>query len=188
MSKKATEEDESALWGVVTSETRPLKKRKAPLAKRPAKPKPETKPEKKTPAKPARKVVASTKRPALPQTPPKPRQGLEQKLDRALKHQREKCGAKRDLHNKTLTEAEQEVQSFIQAKGRQGVRLVLIVTGQGKDWAGRPQGAIRRDLPKWLEKPENAAWVIAWQEAYRHDGGAGAFYLHLRKQKWRAKV
>ena len=199
LSPTEAQEDSQALWDRVRRETRPLKRRKAPLAKAPAKPKQQAKPQDKPQATKGAKgkatkgkaikprQVAPAPKPVKPQFPPKPNYGLSRQLDRDLKNHRKPVGAKLDLHAKTLAEAERQLEVFIQAHATDGTRLVLVVTGQGRDADGRPQGAIRRELPKWLERPDNAAWVIAWQEAYPHHGGAGAFYLTLRKQKWRAK-
>ena len=191
-------EDGDRLWGKVRGETRPLKGRKSPLPKAPAKPKQQDKPQatkekekatKGTEGKATKpRQVAPAPKPVKPQFPPKPNYGLSRQLDRDLKNRRKPVGAKLDLHEKTRSEAERKLNAFIRAHGAKGTRLVLVITGQGRDADGRPQGAIRSELPKWLEHPDNAAWIIAWQAAYPHHGGAGAFYLTLRKRKWRAKA
>ena len=180
----------AAKWGEVMRETRPLSKRKTPLAKAPLKKqtkKPETQKPSATPnpkAKP-HKIPHAPKPPITnPLVPPSPHHGLDPKLSRDLKNQRRKPDARCTLRHLPLAKAEERLKAFVQDKGVRGAYLVLVITGQYKNSAGVPQGVIRRSLPNWLENPEIAAWVIAWQQAYRHDGGEGAFYLTLRKRKW----
>jgi DNA-nicking Smr family endonuclease len=70
-----------------------------------------------------------------------------------------------------------------------GLRLVLVITGKGRP--GRPGtdadppfqrvGALRHQVPLWLRQPPLATAVLQLAEAHLKHGGAGAFYLYLRR-------
>lgn len=95
--------------------------------------------------------------------------------------------ARIDLHGLTLAEAQPELVRFILAQRAAGRRLVLVITGKGRgraEGAGpvpdRP-GALRRHVPEWLARPPLAAAVVQVTEAHLRHGGAGAFYVVLRR-------
>ena len=54
---------------------------------------------------------------------------------------------------------------------------VLIITGKG----ARGGGVIRREFPEWITSPPLSGLVIAYCQAQPKDGGAGAFYVNLRR-------
>ena len=84
-----------------------------------------------------------------------------------------------DLHGMTQAEAYPALHKFIRAAVAQDKRTVLIITGKGQ----RFEGVLRTMLPQWLEEPDLARYVIALTPAAPKDGGNGAFYLRLRKQR-----
>ena len=85
--------------------------------------------------------------------------------------------ARLDLHGLSRTEAQRRLESFLIISALEGHRVVLIITGKGV--AG--QGILRRNLPVWLSFPPLAGRIIAYCQAQKKDGGAGAFYVNLRK-------
>lgn len=91
-----------------------------------------------------------------------------------------------DLHGMTLAEAHPELIRFILNAHSSGARLALVITGKGKrvDDAGPiPQrmGALRHQVPHWLRMPPVAHVVLQITEAHLKHGGAGAYYVYLRK-------
>ncbi|MFH1157460.1 MAG: Smr/MutS family protein [Pseudomonadota bacterium] len=83
-----------------------------------------------------------------------------------------------DLHGLTQGEAFDRLFRFIKSAVAGRKRTVLIITGRGGLQSG---GVLKRMLPLWLEDTELGKHVIALTQAAQKDGGAGAFYLRLRK-------
>jgi DNA-nicking Smr family endonuclease len=94
--------------------------------------------------------------------------------------------ARIDLHGMTLAEAHPELIRFILNAQGHGMRLVLVITGKGKrgaDTGPIPQrmGALRHQVPQWLRLPPLAPAVLQVAEAHLKHGGAGAYYVYLRR-------
>lgn len=94
--------------------------------------------------------------------------------------------ARLDLHGMTLAQAGPELIRFILSCHAQGLRLVLVITGKGSR-AGdegplptRP-GALRHQVPHWLHAPPLAPVVQQVAPAHLRHGGAGAYYVYLRR-------
>jgi DNA-nicking Smr family endonuclease len=66
-------------------------------------------------------------------------------------------------------------------------RLVLVITGKGKTGANAfptpLNGLLRTALPGWLETPALRPFIAAVRPAHPRHGGAGAFYVVLRRQR-----
>lgn len=95
--------------------------------------------------------------------------------------------ARIDLHGLTLAEAHPELIRFILNAQSQGMRLVLVITGKGKrreDVGPIPQrmGALRHQVPHWLRLPPLGPAVLQVSEAHLKHGGAGAYYVYLRRR------
>lgn len=86
--------------------------------------------------------------------------------------------AKLDLHGYTIVKAHNAVINFITKCFINKNRLVLIVTGKGRDDS---QNTIRGNLERFLNStPINNMILFASKASSRH-GGGGAFYVFLRK-------
>lgn len=95
--------------------------------------------------------------------------------------------ARIDLHGMTLAEAHPELIRFILNAQSAGLRLVLVITGKGKrgeDWGPIPQrmGALRHQVPHWLRMSPLGPAVLQVTEAHQKHGGAGAYYVYLRRR------
>jgi DNA-nicking Smr family endonuclease len=95
--------------------------------------------------------------------------------------------ARIDLHGMTLAEAHPELIRFVLNAQSAGLRLVLVITGKGKwreDHGPIPQriGALRHQVPHWLHLPPLGPVVQQVAEAHLKHGGAGAFYVYLRRR------
>jgi DNA-nicking Smr family endonuclease len=84
-----------------------------------------------------------------------------------------------DLHGHTLDTAYGILLRFIMRAQENGVRTVLIITGKGRAGA---IGALRATLPRWLQESPLRERIIAYDNAGARHGGAGAWYVRIRKQ------
>jgi DNA-nicking Smr family endonuclease len=96
--------------------------------------------------------------------------------------------ARIDLHGLTLAEAHPELVRFVLNAHGRGLRLVLVITGKGRkgrDDDPMPQrtGALKHQVPTWLHQPPLAAVVLQVAEAHLRHGGAGAYYVYLRRPR-----
>lgn len=95
--------------------------------------------------------------------------------------------ARIDLHGMTLAEAHPELIRFILNAQTAGLRLVLVITGKGKqtpDHGPIPQrmGVLRHQVPHWLHMAPLGPAVLQVREAHLKHGGGGAYYVYLRKR------
>lgn len=93
-----------------------------------------------------------------------------------------------DLHGMTLAQAQPALIRFILSSQVAGLRLVLVITGKGRrsnDDGPIPQrvGALRHQLPHWLSQPPLAGAILQFTAAHARHGGAGAFYVYLRRAR-----
>lgn len=104
--------------------------------------------------------------------------------------------ARLDLHGLTQDAAWRELEGFLARAEAAGRRSLLIITGTGlrsrlrNDDDDLPfrlderrPGVLRDSLPRWLSAPHNRPRVLAWSPAQQRDGGAGAFYVLLRRRR-----
>lgn len=93
---------------------------------------------------------------------------------------------KLDLHGMTLDRAHPALTRFVLSAQAQGKRLVLVVTGKGKqrdDGGPIPVrfGVLRHQVPQWLSLPPLSSVVLQVTQAHLRHGGGGAYYVYLRK-------
>ncbi|MBI1171097.1 DNA mismatch repair protein MutS [bacterium] len=96
--------------------------------------------------------------------------------------------ARIDLHGLTLAEAHPELIRFILNAQTAGLRLVLVITGKGKQ---RPDhgpipyrmGVLRHQVPQWLHMAPLGPAVLQVSEAHLKHGGGGAYYVYLRRRQ-----
>jgi DNA-nicking Smr family endonuclease len=96
--------------------------------------------------------------------------------------------ARIDLHGLTLAEAHPDLIRFILNAQSAGCRLVLVITGKGKqkpDHGPIPQrmGVLRHQVPLWLRQMPLGPCVLQITEAHLKHGGSGAFYVYLRRTR-----
>ena len=96
--------------------------------------------------------------------------------------------ARLDLHGMTLAEAHPELIRFILNAQSAGLRLVLVITGKGKqapDHGPIPQrmGVLRHQTPLWLRQPPLGPAVLQISESHLKHGGSGAYYVYLRRNR-----
>jgi len=96
--------------------------------------------------------------------------------------------ARIDLHGMTLAQAHPALTGFILTAYDSGKRLVLVITGKGKDRdSGDPipirRGVLRHQVPGWLHAPPLGALVLEVREAHLRHGGGGAYYVYLKRRR-----
>ena len=95
---------------------------------------------------------------------------------------------KMDLHGMTLDRAHPALTRFILSAHASGKRLVLVVTGKGKERDdGGPipvrYGVLRHQVPQWLAMPPLSTAVLQVTQAHLRHGGGGAYYVYLRRAR-----
>ena len=95
-----------------------------------------------------------------------------------------------DLHGFSLDEANKKVESFLNDCFEKSVYKVLIVTGKGlhsqndKDpYKSNKLGILKYSVPEFIKNnPELKKKIKNISDADIEDGGAGAFYVFLKKK------
>ncbi len=94
---------------------------------------------------------------------------------------------KLDLHDNTQAQACEALQQFILAAHAQNKRCLLVVTGKGRPNPETlsPNGVIKTRVPEWLKDPElsMAPIFLTAVQAQEKDGGSGALYVYLRRNR-----
>jgi DNA-nicking Smr family endonuclease len=93
-----------------------------------------------------------------------------------------------DLHGMTLDRAHPVLTRFILSAHKSGKRLVLVITGKGKQRdEGGPipvrHGVLRHQVPQWLGMAPLSSAVLQVTQAHISHGGGGAYYVYLRRQR-----
>jgi DNA-nicking Smr family endonuclease len=108
--------------------------------------------------------------------------GLDPRILRRLRAGEFAHQAHFDLHGMTLEEAKAAVRQFILRSMVAGRRCVLIVHGRGRN--SPDQRPVLKDAVKlWLTRGELARRVLAFSTARSYDGGSGAMYVLLRRER-----
>jgi len=113
--------------------------------------------------------------------------GLDPRLVRRLRRGEFAWQAFLDLHGMTAATARAAVSDFLRRSVQAGLRCVLVVHGRGhnsKD--GEP--VLKRQLVSWLSRGTIGRMVLAFCSARSHDGGAGAMYVLLRRDRRKRPV
>ena len=105
-----------------------------------------------------------------------------------LKRGKLKPQAKLDLHGLTADEAYNALIRFIIGSHETNKRLLLVITGKGQRSYNRGNGPVlagvlKQKVPHWLRSDPISPYVLEFVEAHQKDGGAGALYVYLKKNK-----
>ena len=96
-----------------------------------------------------------------------------------------------DLHGYSLEEANHNIENLIQDAYDQGVVKLIIVTGKGlhsqneKDpYVSKELSILKYSVPEFISNNKNLMKIIyEMKDAKIEDGGGGAFYIFLKKNK-----
>lgn len=168
MSKKGRDltADEHKLWRRVASSVKP-RRAKAPPAEETPSPPPTRTVQRTPPAQPP-----PVRRSAPNASPPQDRGG-----EKRVRRGTIEIGASLDLHGHTQDSARTVLFRFLRAAQARGDRTVVVITGAGR--AG--QGVLKQRLPEWLAQRDVRALLSGFAPAHRAHGGAGAFYVFLKR-------
>lgn len=86
-----------------------------------------------------------------------------------------------DLHGLTAAEAKTALAEFVEESVNRGHRCVRVVHGKGLG-SGERGPVLKRKVDKWLREWDS---VLAFVSARQVDGGTGACYVLLKKNKRR---
>ena len=96
-----------------------------------------------------------------------------------------------DLHGCTLEEANKYIESFIIKSYQENINKLIVVTGKGihsqneKDpYVSKDLSILKYSVPEFISNNKNLMKIIyEMKDANIEDGGGGAFYIFLKKNK-----
>ena len=96
-----------------------------------------------------------------------------------------------DLHGYTLEQANKSVESFIIKSCQEKINKLIVVTGKGihsqneKDpYVSKDLSILKYSVPEFISNNKNLMKIIyEMKDAKIEDGGGGAFYIFLKKNK-----
>ena len=96
-----------------------------------------------------------------------------------------------DLHGYTLEEANKSIENFIIKSYQEKINKLIVVTGKGihsqteKDpYVSKDLSILKFSVPEFISNNKNLMKIIyEMKDAKIEDGGAGAFYIFLKKNK-----
>jgi DNA-nicking Smr family endonuclease len=112
--------------------------------------------------------------------------GLDKNSARRMKRGKMQIDARLDLHGYRQDEAFCILSDFIINSVRSKKRCVLVITGKGLHYeklGDRGAGVLRRNVPIWLNEEPNRSQILSFSHAAPSDGGVGALYVLLKKQR-----
>jgi DNA-nicking Smr family endonuclease len=105
----------------------------------------------------------------------KPAAAIGGHADAHLRRGRIEPESRLDLHGLTQDAAYRALLGFLLRAQSDGQKLVLVITGKG--------GVLRGQLPLWLGQPDMRVLVGGINLAHVKHGGAGAFYVLLKRAR-----
>ena len=96
-----------------------------------------------------------------------------------------------DLHGYTLDEANKSIKDFIIKSYQEKINKLVVVTGKGihsqneKDpYVSKDLSILKYSVPEFISNNKNLMKIIyEMKDATIEDGGSGAFYIFLKKNK-----
>tara|TARA_B100001057_G_scaffold255141_1_gene255366 strand:- start:842 stop:1255 length:414 start_codon:yes stop_codon:yes gene_type:complete len=96
-----------------------------------------------------------------------------------------------DLHGYTLEQANNAIEKFIFDSFRKKINKLIVVTGKGlhsqneKDpYVSKDLSILKYSVPEFIESNKSLMKIInEIKDANIEDGGGGAFYIYLKKNK-----
>ena len=119
--------------------------------------------------------------------------GNEKLYNKDLRYQEKKILKTKsiDLHGYTLDEANKKIREFINKSFSENVNKLIIVTGKGlhseneKDpYVSKDLGILKYSVPEFITNDKDLMNKInEIKDAKIEDGGGGAFYIYLKRNK-----
>lgn len=172
--------EEEALWRVVMKDVTPLfgkgftqDQPLPPVASAP-KPRALTRP---------LPVPASPLKAAPPVINPESAYQMNRGWDRKLRRGNVSIDGRIDLHGLTREVAFTVLHRFLLNAIAAEYRCLLVITGKGGRPGGSSQGVLKTEIPRWLNHGPLEAHILSVSTAHPSDGGSGAYYVILRRQR-----
>ncbi|WP_445680414.1 Smr/MutS family protein [Radicibacter daui] len=105
--------------------------------------------------------------------------GLDRRTGERLRRGRMEISGRIDLHGMSQEKAHLALMGFVVHHWRVGSRCVLVITGKGP----RGEGILRSAVPRWLADAPLKDKVLSFSDAQPADGGSGALYVLLKRQR-----
>jgi DNA-nicking Smr family endonuclease len=121
----------------------------------------------------------------------RPEPGLDRRNAERLRRGERAPDDRIDLHGLTAERAHRVLDRRIGEARARGQRLILVITGKGgkkRNTDNAPfmregEGVLRQQAPRWLRSGPHAAHIVGIYQAHPRHGGAGAFYVYLKKRR-----
>ena len=96
-----------------------------------------------------------------------------------------------DLHGYTLDQANKKIEEFIQHSYSKKINKIIVVTGKGlhsqnerNPYVSKDLSILKHSVPNFIYNNRNLMKLITEiKDAEIKDGGSGAFYIYLKKNK-----
>ena len=96
-----------------------------------------------------------------------------------------------DLHGYTLDQANKTIENFITKSFEEKINKLIVVTGKGlhsqnekNPYVSKNLSILKYSVPEFIENDtELMKKIIDIKDAEIMDGGAGAFYIYLKRKK-----
>ena len=96
-----------------------------------------------------------------------------------------------DLHGYNLDEANSFIENFILKSYQENINKLIIVTGKGlhshnekNPYVSKDLSILRYSVPEFINNNKSLMKIIyEIKDAKAEDGGTGAFYIYLKKNK-----
>ena len=96
-----------------------------------------------------------------------------------------------DLHGYTLEEANKTIENFIIKSFQENINKLIVVTGKGihsqnerDPYVSKDLSILKYSVPEFISNNKNLLKIIyGMKDAKIEDGGTGAFYIFLKKNK-----
>ena len=116
---------------------------------------------------------------------------LTNKDDSTLDQSFKKITKKIDLHGYSLEDANKIMKQFIKDSFQKNVNKIIVITGKGLHSKNEKNPYVSKDLsilkysvPEYIESnPILMKKIINITDANIEDGGSGAFYIYLKKNR-----
>ena len=83
-----------------------------------------------------------------------------------------------DLHGYSLKTGQKKLQSYILKSYHNNLRNILIITGKGLN----NLGALKKEVPLWLEDINIKKYLISYETAPNNIGGTGALLVRIKNK------
>ena len=187
MKKRDLSDDEKELWKEFSKSTKPLPRQNQKTQ--------DTKPDKKkrinsVNLKDQEKYFMGVQKTSahVEKTSALPMLSMDSKLHTKMRQGKIRPEAKLDLHGLHLAQAQPTLTKFVLDAHGKGLRLILIITGKGRnsedyDVIPKRKGVLKATVPNWLSMEPLSSKILQITNAHVKHGGGGAFYVYLRKKR-----